>query len=151
MLFANVTSLSKLIMDSIKLAAAHYHCIGLAEHKKPREDIETAQKAFVAAGLKSYWTQARRTERGVSGGTSVHLRRYFKAHRLDWASLPAGQVLPVDPAMWTGTVIHAAINVVIVVAYFRDGVGMKDDNVAMLTEILGWIKSAGLPWVTIAD
>ena len=87
----------------------------------------------------------------MSGGTSVHLRRYFKAHRLDWASLPAGQVLPVDPAMWTGTVIHAAINVVIVVAYFRDGVGMKDDNVAMLTEILGWIKSAGLPWVTIAD
>ena len=152
MLFANVTSLSKVIMDYIQQSSVdRYQCFGLAEHKKPREDIETAQKAFVGAGLKSYWTQARRTEKGVSGGTSVHIKRHFKANRLDWASLPDGQVLPVDPAMWTGVIIHAAINIVIVVAYFKDGVGMNEENVSMLTDILGWVKAAGLPWIIVAD
>ena len=125
MLFANVTRLSKLIMDYLKAAGARDHCIGMAKHKKARENSETSQKACVESGFKSWWTQARRTEKGISGGTYLHHTRYFTAHRIDWAALPEGQVLQVDPAICKGIVVQAAINVVVVAAYFEDGIGMK--------------------------
>ena len=123
----------------------------LAEHKVPKEEIEAVQAKFSAMGHKSWWTQASRTERGISGGTSLHMKKCFKGHRVDWASLPKGQLLHADPKMWTGVVIQGLVNCVVVSAYFKDAIGMKDENLSMLTEILSWLAATGLPWLIVAD
>ena len=149
--FGNVTSLSKTVLAYMKSARSKYQILCLAEHKKAREDIPATQKKMVDMGLKSWWTQARKTPDGVSGGTSIHLQRCFKAHRIDWPDLPAGQLLHEDPDMWTGIQIQALANFVIVTAYFKDGIGMTGQNLGMLSKILAWVRAVGLPWLIVAD
>ena len=149
--FGNVSSLSPLVLEYLKTDCSHFQILCLAEHKKARDELAATQKKFVSMGRKSWWTQARRTPDGVSGGTSVHLSKCFMAHRLDWASLPEGELLHHDPDMWTGVMVQGSSNFVIVCAYFKDGIGMCGINLAMLTEILAWIKAAGLPWLIVAD
>ena len=80
-MFVNLTSLSKLHLQALKELCGKYHLMALAEHKVPEDLIEGAQAKFSAMGMKSWWTQAIRTGAGVSGGTSVHAKKYFKAHR----------------------------------------------------------------------
>ena len=129
-----------------------YHCILLAEHKKREHEVATIQKRFVSMHYKTWWTQAKRTEQGAaSGGTSIHLQRCFVAKRLDWPNLKAGCHLPTVPMNWTGTIIHGNINLVLVVAYFKDGIGMAGENLELLAEIVSWMLASGLPWVLVAD
>ena len=110
--------LSPLVLEYLKDVASKHEIMCLAEHKQCKQDLATAQKKFIDMGHKSWWTQAQRTAGGKSGGTSVHTKKCFKGHRLDWADLPEGQLLHFDPDMWTGTVIHGAINFVVISANF---------------------------------
>ena len=151
MFFGNVTSLSKTVMAYLKSARSRYQILCLAEHKQPRGDIPTIQKTLIGMGLKPWWTQARKTPGGVSGGTSVHLQRCFKGHRLDWPDLPKGQLLHEDPDMWTGVLVQGLSNFIVVSAYFKDSIGMHGENRAMLSKILAWVRASGLPWLIAAD
>ena len=129
-----------------------YQFVCIAEHKKLEADIADEQAKFVQLGYKSWWSQARATaEGGVSGGTSIHAHRCFMGRRLDWSSLPKGRYLPAEPANWTAIVVRGYVNVIVVTAYFKDGIGMVGENIAMMAEISGWLLAAALPWVMVAD
>ena len=132
--------------------AHRYQFVCIAEHKKLEADIPDEQAKFVQLGFKSWWSQARATpEGGVSGGTSVHAHRCFMARRLDWSSLPKGRYLPAEPMNWTAILVRGYVNVIVVTAYFKDGIGMVAENVAMMADIAGWLLAAGLPWLIVAD
>ena len=83
LLFANVTSLSKKVMDYICVKRESYQMIALVEYQKLQEDLVEAQDKFIALSYKSWWTQATRTEAGgVSGVTSLHASRCFSSRGL---------------------------------------------------------------------
>ena len=53
--------------------------------------------------------------------------------------------------MWTGVTIQGLINFLVISAYFKDAIGMKEENLGMLTEIPSWVVATGLPWLIVAD
>ena len=116
--FAGLTSLSKAHLESLMVLSGRYHVTGFAEHKVTEDRIESVQARFSAMGHKSWWIQARRTDAGVSGGTSLHIKKCFKGHRVDWASLPKGKLPHVEPRIWTAVIIQGLINFVVISAYF---------------------------------
>ena len=152
LLYSNVTSLSKRLMDYFGENRGTFQLLCLAEHKKLQHEIAEAQEKFIGLKCKSWWTQAKCTEaNAASGGTSIHLDNCFMAKRLDWANLQKGMHLPNDAVNWTGVIVRGAINFVVVVAYFKHGIGMTGPNIGLAVDIFSWATSTGLPWLVIAD
>ena len=67
--FAELSSLSKSHLSSLKVLSERYHIMGFAERKVTEDNIESVQANFRDMGHKSWWTQARCTREGVSGET----------------------------------------------------------------------------------